>query len=61
VELISIAEDEFENKILREAGRLSQGHAEMEKISGVHVNQIKRKAQLSLSYKVSLCCSVHKA
>jgi hypothetical protein len=30
------AEDEFGNKIRRAAGRLSQGHAETEKISGVH-------------------------
>ena len=33
------AEDEFGNKIRRAAGRLSQWHAETEKIFGVHINQ----------------------
>jgi len=32
------AEDEFGNKIRRAAGRLSQRHAETEKIFGVHIN-----------------------
>src|SRR6266498_3949496 len=40
--LISIAVDEFGNEIRREAGRLSQWHAEMEKIFGVHAfNKLK--------------------
>ena len=34
--LVAAAEDEFGNKIRRAAGRLSQGHAEPEKIFGVH-------------------------
>jgi hypothetical protein len=33
------AEDEFGNKIRRAAGRLSQWHAETEKIFGVHLTQ----------------------
>ena len=40
--LIAAAEDEFGNKIRREASRLSQWHAETEKIFGVHpVNKLK--------------------
>ena len=34
--LVAAAEDEFGNKIRRAAGRLSQWHAETEKIFGVH-------------------------
>ena len=36
--LVAAAEDEFGNKIRRAAGRLSQWHAETEKIFGVHQN-----------------------
>jgi hypothetical protein len=34
---VCAAGDEFGNKIRRAAGHLSQGHAETEKIFGVHV------------------------
>ena len=41
--LAAAAEDKFGNKIRRAAGRLSQWHADPEKIFGVHINSFADK------------------